>query len=108
MYSRNFSGKPDWLSGVVTERSGPVSYCLTLDDNNCVVRRHQDHIRGTTDRDDVSNPPDIEQCALRDPAHPFDLPLAPLPVLPQIDTPSQVVTADETTSLKSPVRNVAK
>ena len=51
--SRNFSGKPVWLSGVVTEIS---------DDNNCVISRHQDHVRGKTD---VSNPPDIEQCAVR-------------------------------------------
>ena len=72
VYSRNFSGKPDWLSGVVTERSGPVSYCVKLDDNNCVIRRHQDHIRGETDRDDMSTATDIEHCAVRDPAHTFD------------------------------------
>ena len=94
--SRNFSGKPVWLSGVVTEIS---------DDNNCVISRHQDHVRGKTD---VSNPPDIEQCAVRDPAHLFDLLPAPLPEPPQIDTPSQVVTADETTTVKSPVRDVPK
>ena len=64
--SRNFSGKPVWLSGVVTEIS---------DDNNCVISRHQDNVRGKTD---VSNPPDIEQCAVRDPAHHFDLLPAPL------------------------------
>ena len=86
VYSRNFSGKPVWLSGVVTERSGPVSYCVKLDDNNCVIRRHQDHIRRKTDRDDVSNPPDIEQRAVGDPAHPFDLLPAPLLEPPQIDT----------------------
>ena len=63
MYSRNFRGKPDWLSGVVKERSGTVSYCVALDDNNCVIRRHQDHIRVKIDRDDVSNATDIEQCA---------------------------------------------
>ena len=45
VYSQNFSGKPDWLSGIVTEKSGPVSYRMKLDDNNCVIRRHQDHIR---------------------------------------------------------------
>ena len=108
MYSRNFIGKPDWLSGVVTERSGPVSYCVKLDDNNCVIRRHQDHIRGKTDRDDVSTATDIEQCAVRDPAHPFELPPAQLPEQPQIDTPSQVVTEEETTTVKSPVRDVVK
>ena len=94
--SRNFSGKPVWLSGVVTESS---------DENNCVIRRHQDHIRGETDRDDVSNPPDVEQCAVHDPAHPFELPPAPLPEPPQIHTPSQVVTAEEATTVKSPVRD---
>ena len=56
----------------------------------------------------MSNPPDIEQCAVRDPAHLFDLLPAPLPEPPQIDTPSQVVTADETTTVKSPVRDVPK
>ena len=105
VYSRNFSGKPVWLSGVVTERSGPVSYCVKLDDNNCVIRRHQDHMRRKTDRDDVSNPPDIEQRAVGDP---FDLLPAPLPEPPQIDTPSQVVTADEATTVKSPMRDVTK
>ena len=85
VYSRNFSGKPDWLSGVVTERSGPVSYCVKLDDNNCVIRHHQDHIRGKTDCDDVSTATDIEHCAVRDPVHTFDQPPAPLPELPQIE-----------------------
>ena len=108
MYSRHFRGKPDWLSGVVKERSGTVSYCVKLDDNNCVIRRHQDHIRVKIDRDDVSNATDIEQSAVRDPAHSFDLPPAPLPELQQIDTPSQAVTAEETTTVKSPVRDVAK
>ena len=111
VYSRNLRGKPDWLSGVVTERSGPVSYCVKLDDNNCVIRRHQDHIRGETDRDDVSTATDIEQCAVRDPGHTFDLPPAPLPslpALPQIDTSSQVVAEEETTTVKSPVRDVVK
>ena len=104
VYSRNFSGKPDWLPGVVTERSGPVSYCVKLNDNNCAIRRHQDHIQGKTDRDDVSTATDIEQCAVCDPAHTFDLPPSPLPELPQIDRLSQVVTEEETTTVKSLVR----
>ena len=79
-----------------------------MDDNNCVIRLHQDHIRVKVDRDDVSNATDIDQSAVRDPAHSFDLPAAPLPELQQIDTPSQVVTAEETTTVKSPVRDVAK
>ena len=82
-----------------------------LDDNNCVIRRHQDHIRGKTDRDDVSTATDIEQCAVRDSGHTFDLPPAPLPSLPallQIDTSSQVVAEEETTTVKSPVRDVVK
>ena len=43
-------------------------------------------------------------CSAR-PAHLFDLLPAPLSEPPQIDTPSQVVSADETTTVKSPVRD---
>ena len=43
VYSRNFSGKPDWLSGIVKEKSGPVSYRVKLDDNNCVIRLPGSH-----------------------------------------------------------------
>ena len=53
----------------------------------------------------MSTATDIEQCAVRDPAHPFDLPPAPFPELPQIDTP---VNEEETTTVKSPVLDVAK
>ena len=104
MYSRNVSGKPDWLSGVVTKRSGPVSYCVKLDDNNCVIRRQQHRIRRKTDSDDVSTPTDIEQCAVCDPSHLVELPTTLLPELPQIDMPSQAVIHEETTIVKSPVR----
>ena len=32
-----------WLPGVIDKKQGPVSYRIMLD--NCVVRRHTDHIR---------------------------------------------------------------
>ena len=41
---RNFLQGPKWLSGVVQESSGPVSYQVELDSGVC-VRRHVDHIR---------------------------------------------------------------
>ena len=40
----NFGSGERWLPGILTERTGPVSYKVTLHDGR-VVRRHQDHVR---------------------------------------------------------------
>ncbi|KAJ8023976.1 hypothetical protein HOLleu_36568 [Holothuria leucospilota] len=36
-----------WLPGVITDQSGPVSFTVQLDDNR-IIRRHQDHLRHNT------------------------------------------------------------
>ena len=42
----NFSkhAKHKWLAGVVTDKQGPLTYLITLDDGR-IFRRHLDHIR---------------------------------------------------------------
>ena len=42
----NFSkhAKDKWLAGVVTDKHGPLTYLITLDDGR-IFRRHLDHIR---------------------------------------------------------------
>ena len=44
--SVNFSkhAKDKWLAGVVTDKHGPLTYLITLDDGR-IFRRHLDHIR---------------------------------------------------------------
>ena len=46
MFVRNFNNKtPLWLSGHITEeKTGPLSYKVSLDDGR-IIRRHVDHIR---------------------------------------------------------------
>ena len=36
--------KDKWLAGVVTDKHGPLTYLITLDDGR-IFRRHHDHIR---------------------------------------------------------------
>ena len=45
VYVQNFGKGPELLSGIITERCGPVSHNITLPDGHC-LRRHVDHIRG--------------------------------------------------------------
>ena len=42
VYYRNFSRGPKWLSGTITEKTGPVSF--QIEGQSGIVRRHQDHI----------------------------------------------------------------
>ncbi|XP_041350683.1 uncharacterized protein LOC121369695 [Gigantopelta aegis] len=49
-------GKPEWVSGVIVEKSGPVSSRVRLDHDNRIIRRHQDHVRCRTDHDDNQIP----------------------------------------------------
>ena len=44
VYAKNFGQGQRWLSGEVTELTGPVSVMVTLNDGR-LLRRHQDHIR---------------------------------------------------------------
>ena len=36
--------KDKWLAGMVTDKHGPLTYLITLDDGH-ILRRHLDHIR---------------------------------------------------------------
>ena len=47
VFVKNFSSGPTWLSGIIKEVRGPVSYTVTLSDNR-VVRKHVDQIRPRT------------------------------------------------------------
>ena len=57
VYVKNFSSGPKWLSGQVSESTGPVSYVILLTDGRS-LRRHVDHIRRKMDIDDSYELPD--------------------------------------------------
>ena len=44
VYVRNFGPGQKWLPGTIVATTGPVSYCVLLEDGR-VWRRHQDHMR---------------------------------------------------------------
>ena len=44
VYAKDFRYKKTWVPGTVTEKTGPVSARVLLD-NGTVIRRHQDHVR---------------------------------------------------------------
>ena len=44
VYVTNFSSGPCWLPGIITVKTGPVSYIIQISGGRS-VRRHQDHIR---------------------------------------------------------------
>ena len=44
VYAKDFRYKKTWIPGTVTEKTGPVSARVLLD-NGTVIRRHQDHLR---------------------------------------------------------------
>ena len=61
VYIRSFDGKNKWLPGTITNKQGPLTFRITLDDDQ-IVQCHIDHIRsrecidlpvGTTTFDDV-------------------------------------------------------
>ena len=50
VFVRNFGRGPMWLPVVVKELTGPVSYTVELEDDR-VVHRYVDHVRGRTSPD---------------------------------------------------------
>ena len=61
VYIRSFDGRNKWLPGTITNKQGPLTFRIALDDDR-VVQCHIDHIRsreciglpvGTTTFDDV-------------------------------------------------------
>lgn len=57
VYARNFGTGSKWLSCVVQEVTGPVSFLVKLQDGR-VVRRHQDHLRHRRSSNEVVSPAD--------------------------------------------------
>ena len=75
---RNFGAKyPKWISGVIQNQTGSLSYSVILADGHC-VRRHVDHIisrvpdTNKSDFDDVPSPPILELFHSQAP-HPLSL-----------------------------------
>ncbi|KAL6471846.1 hypothetical protein MHYP_G00204960 [Metynnis hypsauchen] len=93
VYTRNFGSGPTWVSGVITEKIGPVAFQVTLG-NGQVVRRHIDQVRGRS-----SNPPARTPEVLPDSSPEEDVAEPPLPVVPEvaISTDSTDNTAAEAT-----------
>ena len=44
MFANNFSGKEEWVPGIISKVQGPVSFLISLDDGR-VVCRHVDHVK---------------------------------------------------------------
>ena len=66
VYVRNFSHQgPKWLAANISERTGPISFKVTLDSNHLVHRRHIDYIRPRYDAD-------IRASSPSDPSIPLD------------------------------------
>ncbi|XP_037398305.1 uncharacterized protein K02A2.6-like [Pygocentrus nattereri] len=93
VYTRNFGSGPTWVSGVITEKTGPVSFQVTLG-NGQVVRRHIDQVRGRN-----STPPAMTTEVLPDSSPEEDIAEPPLQVVPEvaISTDSTDSTAAEAT-----------
>ena len=41
---RDFHSASKWLTGIIVDRTGPISYTIKLPNGN-VIRRHVDHLR---------------------------------------------------------------
>jgi len=54
VYVKDFSGKEDWLPGIITKIQGPLSYLIELEDER-VIRRHTDHIRLRVSLDELTD-----------------------------------------------------
>ncbi len=77
VYIQNFASGEKWLSGIIVEKTGPVSFRVRLQDGR-FVRRHVDHVRyrHTADGDKISV--DSEE---KVEANPVVLPI------PEVDSP---------------------
>lgn len=87
VYTRNFGSGPAWVPGEITEKTGPVSFKVTLG-NGQVVRRHIDQVRGRS-----SIPPAMTPEVLSDTSPEEDVNEPPLQVVPEVP-----VSADSTDS----------
>ena len=86
VYARYFGtgSGPKWIPAEIQEVTGPVSVMVKLHDN-CIVRRHIDHVRKRTDSEVV---PQSKQ-ATSEPEIKDEM-----PVVPTRSTPSLLITPD--------------
>ena len=62
VYVKNFAPGPRWLPGVVTRRTGPLSYVIRLA-NEREVRRHVDHVKRSATKVNVPDLIELENPA---------------------------------------------
>ena len=82
VFARNFGTGSRWLSSVIQEVTGPVSFVVKLPDGR-VVRRHQDHLRRRRSRNEPAVEPQSTP-ALEEPSSDSepDIPVEDSPLLP--------------------------
>ena len=82
VFARNFGTGSSWLSSVIQEVTGPVSFVVKLPDGR-VVRRHQDHLRRRRSRNEPAVEPQSTP-ALEEPSSDSepDIPVEDSPLLP--------------------------
>ena len=60
VWARDFRGSTKWVSGMIIQSVGPVSYMIQLQDGQ-VWKRHVDHVRQRVDNQDISTRlPDVQ------------------------------------------------
>ena len=79
VFAENFTGKsPKWISGVIAEVTGPLSYTVKFSDGT-TVRRHVDSIRKRTCPDSSDKSSTVDPLAFPYPCVPNPTPAAPPP-----------------------------
>ena len=91
VYVKDFSGKEEWLPGIITKIQGPLSYLVELEDER-VVRRHMDHVKV---RVSLTEPRDSQTNEVDE--------VLPPSVVEVTDIPS-TVTTDAASTTQRPVR----
>ena len=95
VFARNFLNKPKWMSGVIQEKLGPVSFLVELPDGR-VWKRHVDHLRSSLSVHTEQNlNSDTKELVIKDKVpYPFppsvcDYP-PPVPDFSEVDKPTSV------------------
>lgn len=106
VYVCNFGVGERWIPGVIAQKTGPVSYKITLQDGR-VIRRHQDHVRIRYNSENTSNDVVVDTpTGTLDPVTPEPpQPLTPAPDVyrsPEPRSPPATPQAPPTSSGSSP------
>lgn len=113
VWAMNFAGKPKWLPGVLTDRTGPVSFIVSMTDGR-IWRRHADHLRPRLPDENVNEtfpPPDPSAVSVVPPtAPPIDVPLSEPesrqpPSTPIVSKPQSSSPIISTPQSSSPISN---